>query len=125
MFLFNSFVVAFNRKLISTAWYRHEIESELRGHTNKEMIRVLFSSYNAYDEILLFLERDRAGKSYPHVKTERCNEYLCSNFHIVDGKWDIHHFHCAAPVNVSKHKVFILGLRKVHLSFTYSGIVLN
>jgi hypothetical protein len=90
-----------DRKWISTAFYRHQIEQELRNEG--KYIRTIFSSYNSFDEILPFLEKVRAQKSYPHLEKADCQKYLCKFFQIIDGFWGNNFPHCAAPMQVSKH----------------------
>jgi hypothetical protein len=89
----------FDRKWVSTAFYRHEIESELRETPG--LIDTLFNSYNSFDAILPQLEASRISRSYPHGElTPRCRKYKCQFFDIFDGIWSINHAHCAAPVTV-------------------------
>ncbi|OWA54443.1 hypothetical protein BV898_18846 [Hypsibius exemplaris] len=51
----------FDRKWVSTACYRHEVEAACDDH---RFITTLFSSYNSFDENLPVLEQLRVRKSY-------------------------------------------------------------
>ena len=90
-------ITDFDRKWLSTAWYRHEIECELR---ERNLISTLFSSYNSFDEILPFIERLYMTEGFPHIPTSRCELYQCRYFLVADAIWSINFAHCAAPVQV-------------------------
>ena len=93
------FAASFDRKWVSTAFLRHEVESVLRE--DDQLICTLFSAYNSFDEILPFLRRRRSKIGHPHTASPKCTDYKCDRFLIMDGDWNIRHPYCAATVQVT------------------------
>lgn len=87
----------FGRKWCSTAFYRHEMEAEVR---ERGWVAALFPAFNGFDELMPPIGRLYASEGFQHVDTARCLAYKCSYFYTADGIWTIRFRHCAANVKV-------------------------
>ncbi|CAB4029260.1 Hypothetical predicted protein, partial [Paramuricea clavata] len=100
-----------DRRTVSSAFYWHEIEDELRKRNLSEWVFTGTKDENL-DAVMKYIDQLRCGELYSHTEedcSDDCRKRGCSNFVSMDGIWKLRFPHCMYPV-----KTTISGLPTVN-----------
>jgi hypothetical protein len=100
----------FNKEIVAKAFFRFEIENELR----RLGLDFAFENDTLLDEVLPELEKRRCDGLYNHQASEYCEQRACGKLWALDGIWKTTFQICAFEQKVSLSSQKAAGKNRKH-----------